>query len=104
MCTLQLPLLQYICLAIGTWKWQTGLPSTRYVVLPPIYYQNHQYQWGRHTERGKRNSFLEEGTILQINERGGSENKQTEQTKTKKTPWFKTKIVTGGGRNQPAER
>lgn len=37
-------------------------------------------------ERGKRNSFLEEGTILQINERGGSENKQTEQTKTKKPP------------------
>lgn len=86
MCTLQL-FLQYICLAIGTWKWWTGLPSRRY-------FFSHQFivktisTSGEGIRNEAKGTLLEERTILQITlKRGG---------KVRQNMTYKTKIVIFG--------
>lgn len=70
-------------------RWHLGMADraffyeVRVFFSLPIYYQNHQYQWGRPKEQGRRNSFLEEITILQITEKGWDSQKKTGFTKQK---------------------
>lgn len=87
MCTLQKPFLQYICLAVGTWKWRGGLPSRRYIFFLQIYYQNPQYQWGRHKEwcdaKGTLNSWGKERIVFQISLKGSRNVRKYMTHKTK---------------------